>query len=473
MGGFRRSQFLHHDQAWVTFSASQASEPFHLVVSERPRSVLWQPGARWPLVAVACPVMFAGVLEGLGIEVRFLQPLAPQRSVREALSAPGVPCFDAWRVLLTVGTLIFHTYLFNEWRHEQTWTRLFHVVNVSFTTLSVFLSLRERKRVPFGRRYFMRHFVSRFLKMAPLLWFGVYLRSVMPLRNPRLHRDRCFQPLTLLPSLFLVHEVVFLTGTPCGIMSVFESLLHVELCMWTLVSMLGGWLGICALIFWPCSVFLDAVDTQYHGRFHAQMISHGFAELLPSALATVAVHCGLRGRVKSRRSWLWGACVCFFTTSILVHCEDTFVPPVVRWRKADSEVTTHRCILLRLWLQTVNLPHIVALVIIFNIFDDGAVSQKVGALRPFLALCSRLSPAVMALHTIFYELVNDYGRLFFDGSVFSFVGEIIANVICCFLLACPVYFLIQVPAQVLAGNFKLLLCRAEPRSFPFHWTQTA
>lgn len=454
--GFRRKQFSDHHGAWVTFSASKASEPFHMVVAERPRSVLLQSYAWWLLVACACPVVFAGVLEGLGLNVPFLQPLAPQHSVREALAAPGVPCFDVCRVLFTVFTLILHTQIYNEWRVDLWWVRcLFCNVNVSFTSLSIFLSLRQNSGAPVGCRCFVQHAVPRFLRTAPLLWFGVYLRSVLPQRERHLDLGRCLQPWTLLSTLFFLHEFMLLERSPCGVIDIFESLFHVELFIWLLCSLSGGWLGSCALMLWPLAVCLDGSDPQT-GRFLSQVVGHKFAELLPPALATAAVHRGLRGRLKSRR-WLWLAGVCHLTMWLLTYCEDASM--LLRWRRTEFQANGNRSVLLRLWVHALNLPHIVALVIVLNLFD-GSVPQKGGVLRPLLSLCSRLTPAVLGLHTIFFELVNDYGRSSFDGSVFSFFGESCANVVCCFFLAAPIYFSVQVPANVLAVNFKLLLGRS-------------
>eukprot|EP00450_Noctiluca_scintillans_P012809 CAMPEP_0194495342 /NCGR_PEP_ID=MMETSP0253-20130528/12981_1 /TAXON_ID=2966 /ORGANISM="Noctiluca scintillans" /LENGTH=628 /DNA_ID=CAMNT_0039336589 /DNA_START=244 /DNA_END=2130 /DNA_ORIENTATION=+ len=451
--GFRQQQFPLQQQAWVTFSAAQASEPYHLVLSEHPRSVHLQPGTRPLLVAVAIPVIFAGVLKCIGINAHFLEPLAPQRSVKEALTAQGATYIDTCRVLFTILTLILHTRFFSEWRDELRGILLFRNINVSFATLSIFLSLREHKGIPLGWWSFVRHVVPRFLKMTPVLWFGVYLRSVLPLRQPGLQRHTCLQPRTLLSSLFFVHEIMFLEKSPCGIIDIFESLFHVELCIWTLVSMFGGRLGICALILWPISVLLDSMDPQT-GMMLSQSVGHSFTELLPPALATAAVHCGLRGKMKSRRLWLWGASLCLL---IFICCELRDLGPLSSWREAEFQVNRNKSVLLRLWLQSVNLLHIVGLVIILNVFDQGCVSQKAGVLSPLIALCSRLSPIVLALHTMFFEFVNDYGRSFFDDNVFSFIGECFANIICCFLVASPVYFSLQVPANVLAMNFKDLL----------------
>jgi len=467
--GFRRRQFVHHHEAWVTFGVSQASEPFHFVVWERPQS--WRPQSwRWQLgllrflVTLACPVMCAGVLESLGINVRFLQPLAPQRSVREALTASGVTCVDACRVWCTVGVLLLHTSWFNDWRHKDNlrWALVpFRNVNGSFATLSIFLCLRNHRGGPKSWRHFVQRVVSRFLRVAPVVWLGLYLQVVIPLRLRGWIRHRCLQPPTLLSTLFFVHEITFLRGSPCGIIDIFESLFHVELCLWIMASTFGDWLGPCALILWPISVILDTLHSET-GTNLSTGLHHRFAELLPPALATAAVHCGLKGKMRSKKLWLWGASSCLFTSWILFYCEEKDLGPLVRWRKAEFQLNRQHSFLLQLWKQSVILPQTVALVITLNLFDHGGFSQNVGVLRPFLALCSRLCPLVLALHAIFFHWVDDYGRFSFDGSVFGFIGEFVANVLCCFLLASPVYVIVQVPANLLAENFRTVLTPSVP-----------
>ncbi|CAE7349362.1 unnamed protein product [Symbiodinium natans] len=242
--------------------------------------------------------------------------LAPQFHVLRLGLSRGPRHLEVARLWLTAIVLFIHVIDHGPWlpvtQHTGgAWLLLLRSglnrVNVGFVVLLVHLSISRRSlkqatSVSSWIKGMLYHILKRWLIISPVVSFWSFVFIHAPFRDVPMNnilksqalfryysesRDQCEHPAHIISSTFMVHAPLLGGRSPCMNADIFESLFHVDIVVFGLLSALGrGRAAIAAHLLWVPSVILS-YHTVPNSAFNGA--GHHFTGLLPAALATLAI----------------------------------------------------------------------------------------------------------------------------------------------------------------------------------------